>query len=109
MGISIPVISINGGGAKSRLWCEIIANVLNVKVVKLNANEGPAYGAAILAAVGSGLFPTVEAACGSFIRVSESIEPDKEKTELYNSKYGKFKQIYPATKELFRRLAEVNK
>ncbi len=109
MGISIPVISINGGGAKSRLWCEIIANVLNVKVVKLNANEGPAYGAAILAAVGSGLFPTVEAACASFIRVSESIEPDREKAELYNSKYSIFKEIYPATRELFKRLAEVNK
>ena len=104
MGISISVISVNGGGAKSRLWCEIIADVLNVKVIKLNTNEGPAYGAGILAAVGSGLFDSVEAACNSFIKVTESIEPTKAHVELYNEKYEKFKQIYPATKELFRKL-----
>ena len=109
MGISIPVISINGGGAKSRLWCEIIANALNVRVVKLNTNEGPAYGAAILAAVGSGLFDSVEAACASFIKVTESIEPNKAKVELYNQKYEKFKQIYPATKELFKILTGDNR
>ena len=106
MGIRIPVISINGGGAKSRLWCQIIADVLNVRVVKLNTNEGPAYGAAILAAVGYGLFDSVEAACASFIKVTESIEPDKAKVELYNQKYDKFREIYPATKELFKKLTK---
>ena len=102
MGINIPEISINGGGAKSGLWCEIIANVLNARVVKLNANEGPSYGAAILAAVGSGLFPSVEEACDTFIKVTESIEPNNEAVELYNHKYEKFKAIYPATKDLFK-------
>jgi xylulokinase len=106
MGIKIPEISINGGGAKSKLWCEIIADILNVRVVKLNTNEGPAYGAAILAAVGCGLFPSVEAACDSFIKVTESIEPNKAHAALYNKKYEKFKEIYPATKELFKKLTE---
>lgn len=106
MGIRIPVVSINGGGAKSRLWCQIIADVLNVKVVKLNTNEGPAYGAAILAAVGSGLFRTVEEACASYIKITESIEADKKHVELYNKKYEKYKAIYPATKELFKKLTE---
>ncbi|OGO79539.1 MAG: xylulokinase [Clostridiales bacterium GWB2_37_7] len=102
MGINTPVVSINGGGAKSKLWCEIIANVLNVKVVKLNTNEGPAYGAAILAAVGYGQFTSVEAACDSFIKVTDSIEPDQAHVEQYNQKYEKFRAIYPATKELFK-------
>jgi xylulokinase len=102
MGINPPEISINGGGAKSRLWCEIIANVLNVRVVKLNTNEGPSYGAAILAAVGSGLFPSVEEGCDAFIKIMENIEPSKEAFELYNDKYQKFKAIYPATKDLFK-------
>lgn len=106
MGINIPVISINGGGAKSKLWCEIIADALNVKVVKLNTNEGPAYGAAILAAVGCGLFATVEEACASFIKVTESIEPNKGNSVLYDKKYEKFREIYPATKELFRKLTK---
>jgi xylulokinase len=106
MGIKIPEISINGGGAKSKLWCEIIADILNVRVVKLNTNEGPAYGAAILAAVGCGLFPSVEAACDSFIKVTESIEPNKAHAALYNKKYEKFKEIYPTIKELFKKLTE---
>jgi xylulokinase len=104
MGINTSVISINGGGAKSKLWCEIIADALNVRVVKLNTNEGPAYGAAILAAVGYGLFASVEEACGSFIKITESIEPNQTNVELYNKKYDKFKEIYPATKELFKKL-----
>ncbi len=108
MGIDIPVISINGGGAKSKLWCEIIADVLNARVVRLNANEGPAYGAAILAAVGYGLFDSVEAACASFIKVTESIEPNIAHVELYNKKYEKFREIYPATKELFKKLTKDN-
>ncbi len=102
MGINISEISINGGGAKSQLWCEIIANVLNARVVKLNANEGPSYGAAILAAVGSGLFPSVKEACDAFIKVTDSIEPSKVAVELYNYKYQKYKAIYPATKDLFK-------
>lgn len=104
MGISIPVISVSGGGAKSRLWCEIIADALDAKVIKLNTNEGPAYGAAILAAVGDGLFASVEQACSAFIKVTETIEPQPANVQLYNQKYRKFTKIYPATKELFKEL-----
>jgi xylulokinase len=104
MGIRAPIVRINGGGAKSKLWCKIISDVLNVKVEKLNTDEGPAYGAAILAAVGSGRFATVESACASFLKVTESIDPDETNVGLYNQKYKKFREIYPATKELFRKL-----
>ncbi|AKL95914.1 xylulose kinase XylB [Clostridium aceticum] len=104
MGIEITDISISGGGAKSKLWCEIIADVLNVRVNKLNTNEGPAYGAAILASVGFGLFDRVEDACCKFIKVTESIHPDKENSQLYNKKYEKFRKIYPTVKDLFKQL-----
>lgn len=104
MGIGISRISINGGGAKSRLWCSIISDVLNVKVVKLNTNEGPAYGAAILAAVGHGLFDTVESACSTFVKITETIEPDAGRAAQYDKKYEKFREIYPATRELFVKL-----
>ncbi|WP_304943487.1 xylulokinase [Vallitalea guaymasensis] len=104
MGIEINAISINGGGAKSRLWCQIIADVLDVKVNKLNTNEGPAYGASILASVGYGLFESVEQACKKFIKITNTIEPNKDDVKLYNKKYNKFKKIYPATKELFKEL-----
>jgi xylulokinase len=106
MGIGISRICINGGGAKSKLWCSIIADVLNVEVVKLNTNEGPAYGAAILATVGHGLFDTVESACSAFVKVTETIEPDTERAKLYDKKYEKFREIYPATRELFQKLTK---
>lgn len=104
MGIEINSISINGGGSKSRLWCQIMADVLNVKVNKLNTNEGPAYGASILASVGYGLFDSVEEACKKFIKVTESIEPAQDNVNKYNDKYKKFVKIYPATKELFKEI-----
>ncbi|WP_129597728.1 xylulokinase [Anaerophilus nitritogenes] len=106
MGIEIANVNINGGGAKSRLWCEIIADILNVTVNKLNTNEGPAYGAAILASVGFGMFDTVEDACSKLLKITESIYPSKDKSKLYDKKYEKFRKIYPATKELFKQLTD---
>ena len=104
MGIAINSISINGGGARSDLWCEIIADVLNVTVNKLNTNDGPAYGAAILATVGFGLFNSVEEACSKYIKITDSIVPNKDNIDTYNKKYDKFRKIYPATKDLFSQL-----
>ncbi|MCG8482714.1 MAG: xylulokinase [Clostridia bacterium] len=104
MGIEIRDISINGGGAKSILWCRIIADVLNVKVNKLATDAGPAYGAAILAAVGYGRYDTVESACNTFIKVSESIDPNSKNVSIYNEKYDKFRKIYPQLKDLFKQL-----
>lgn len=106
MGIGISRVSINGGGAKSKLWCSIISDVLNIEVIKLNSNEGPAYGAAILAAVGYGQFDSVESACRTFVKITETIEPDNGRASLYDQKYKKFREIYPATRELFEKLTK---
>ena len=106
MGIVISEITINGGGAKSQLWCQIISDVLNVKVNKVNSDDGPAYGAAILATVGYGLFNSVEEACYTFIKVSETIYPNEDNVLLYKSKYRKFKEIYPSLKLLFSKLRD---
>ena len=106
MGINISEITINGGGARNPLWCQIIADVLNVKVNKVNSEDGPAYGAAILAAVGRGLFRTVDEACSAFIKATDTIYPNKGRAALYDKKYGKYKQIYPCVKGLFRDLAK---
>ena len=106
LGVSIDRIRINGGGAKSPLWCKIIANVLNVKVDKINSEEGPAFGAAILAAVGCGKYATVEEAAGRLIKVTETTEQDPEAVALYNKKYDIFKDLYPTLKTMFDRIAE---
>ena len=104
LGVTIDRIRINGGGAKSPLWCKIIANVLNVKVDKINSEEGPAFGAAILAAVGCGRYATVEEACSKLIKVIETTDQVPEIVERYNKKYEVFKQLYPTLKEMFDKM-----
>ncbi|MBO5198398.1 MAG: xylulokinase [Lachnospiraceae bacterium] len=106
LGVSIERIRINGGGAKSPLWCEIMANVLNVKVDKINSEEGPGFGAAILAAVGCGIYPNVEEACAKLIKVVSTTEQNAELVEKYNKKYQVFKALYPALKDMFDRMAD---
>lgn len=104
LGVDINRIRINGGGAKSPLWCKIIADVLNVKVDKINSEEGPAFGAAILATVGCGKYPSVEDAAGKLIKVIETTEQDAESVELYNKKYEVFKELYPALKNIYDKM-----
>lgn len=104
MGIELSAVSISGGGSKSDLWCSIIADVLNIRVNKLNSDEGPGYGAAILASVGYGAFKTVEEACDKFITITRSLYPDSKNAQLYEQKYQKYAKIYPATKELFTQI-----
>ena len=106
LGVDTKRIRINGGGAKSPLWCKIIANVLNVKVDKINSEEGPAFGAAILAAVGCGKYPTVEEAAGKLIKVIETTEQDPKIVELYNKKYNIFKDLYPNLKAMFDKIVQ---
>lgn len=105
LGVKIDRIRINGGGAKSPLWCKIIADVLNVKVDKINSTEGPAFGAAILAAVGCGRYANVEEATGKLIKVTGTTEQDPEEVERYNRKYEVFKELYPALKGIYDKMA----
>ncbi len=101
LGISIPRTKICGGGARSTLWQKIIANILNVKVDTLACEEGPGYGAAILAATGCGVFPTVEAAAQQLVQVKATIEPEPELVEKYEKQYQKFRMLYPALQTWF--------
>ena len=100
-GIKIDRIRITGGGAKSKLWCELMANIMNVTVEKVACEEGPGYGAAILAAVGCGEFASVEEATDKLVKVTDSIEPTKEYAQKYEVLYQKFRTLYPALKDVF--------
>ncbi|HHU72876.1 MAG TPA: xylulokinase [Clostridiales bacterium] len=104
LGVDIKRVRINGGGAKSPLWCKIMANVLNVKVDKINSEEGPAFGAAILAAVGCGRYATVEEACSKLIKVTQTTDQDPELVDRYNKKYQVFKELYPTLKDMFNKM-----
>lgn len=104
LGIKIQSTKICGGGAKSDLWVKIIANVLNVNVEKISAEEGPALGAAMLAAVGCGEFNTVKDAVDKIVKVVEVVKPDPEIVSNYDIAYEKFKKIYPTVKNLYDEL-----
>lgn len=92
---------ICGGGAKSPLWRKIIANVMNMKVDIIESEEGPGYGAAILAAVGCGVYPSVEEAAKKLVKVVATEEPDAELVKKYEERYQKFKKFYPVLKGMF--------
>lgn len=104
LGIRIERTKICGGGARSPLWRQMIADILNLKVDLIEVEEGPAYGGAILAAVANKEFESVEEAAQKLIRVTATIEPDLETVDLYEERYQKFRRIYPGLKEIFKEI-----
>ena len=99
--IEIPRSKICGGGAKSPLWRRIFANVLGIPLDMVKTEQGPGYGAAMLAMVGCGAFADVQAAADALVEVASTTEPDAELTAKYQARYEKFKQLYPALKSVF--------
>lgn len=105
--LDIPVqrIRLGGGGAQSRLWRQIQADVYGVTVEIVAAEEGAAYGAAILAGVGTGNWQSVDEASGTIIRVAEEVRPDPSNAAILDKSYGAFREIYPALRppgDIFR-------
>lgn len=101
LGVQIERTKICGGGAKSPLWRKIIANVLNIKVDIIAAEEGPGMGGAMLAAVACGEYASVEEAAGKIVKVVDTVNPDPAIAAKYEEKYRKFVKIYPTVKDLF--------
>ena len=98
LGIDVSRTKICGGGAKSRLWIKILANVLNLKIDIPEREDGPSLGAAMLAAVACGEYGNVEEAVTKIVGISETVEPENELVQRYDEQYQKFKQIYPQCK-----------
>ncbi len=103
-GISITCSSVCGGGAKSALWQKILCNILGVDITLLQTEQGPGYGAAMLAMVGSGEFADVKECANAFVKLKKTITPDPEIAARYQMQYNKFKEIYPTLKNLFKKI-----
>lgn len=101
LNIPIETIRLGGGGAKSPLWRQIQADVYAQRVETIEAEEGAAYGAALLAGVGTSAWKTIDEACDQTIRVAETIVPDDASVELLNRQYRKYQTIYPALRSIF--------
>jgi len=100
----IDQVRVAGGGARSELWRQILADVLQSDLVTVNADEGAAYGAALLAAVGTGALPDVPSACRAGIRITGRTEPGPA-ASAYESTYSIYRQLYPALQPAFHALA----
>jgi len=91
---------LGGGGARSPLWRQIQADVYGHAVEIVEAEEGAAYGAAILAGVGSGMWPSVDAACNAAVRIACRVKPQPAAVATLNASYSAFRRIYPATRDI---------
>ena len=101
LGLSIPRSKLCGGGSKSPLWRTIFANVLGIPLELPRTEQGPGYGAAMLAMVGCGRFESVRAAAGALVEVSAVVEPDPALTSRYEERYQQYRTLYPALRPVF--------
>lgn len=101
LGLTVNSTKICGGGAKSSIWKKMAANILNLQVETVENEEGPAYGAAILAAVGCGVWPDLRTASKELAAVREIIVPDRQLQKKYEMRYRQFRKLYPALKGFF--------
>lgn len=103
---SINQVRISGGGAKSPLWRQIMADVVGAELVTVNTTEGAAFGAALLAGVGGGFFSSVPEACEATIQITGRTAPSGN-VERYAAVYPRYRALYPALKDEFKAIAAI--
>jgi xylulokinase len=103
----ITQVRISGGGAKSALWRQILADVFQTELVTVNTTEGAAYGAALLAATGAGIFPDIESACREVIRITGTTEPGTN-SGIYQQIYPLYRNLYPALRQNFEQISQLS-
>ena len=99
--VQVNEVRASGGGAKSALWRQMQADIYNATVVTTNLEEGPAAGAAILAAVGSGTYSSVGEACDQIVKVVSHTEPVAKNVEMYEEFYQTYRSLYVTLKDTF--------
>jgi xylulokinase len=100
IGVPVEAVRLGGGGARSPLWRQIQADVYGRRVEIVEAGEGAAYGAAILAGVGAKAWPTVDAACEAVVRVAGRIDRNSSDSAALDKVYAMYRRIYPAMKSI---------
>ena len=100
MNVPVTRIRLGGGGARSPLWRQIQADVYGHEVEIVEAEEGAAYGAAILAGVGAKVWSSVDAACNDIVRVAQTVAPNAHSVSVLNDSYAAYRRMYPALKSV---------
>jgi xylulokinase len=101
MNVPVKSVRLGGGGARSALWRQIQADVYGHAVEIVEAEEGAAYGAAILAGVGIRMWNSVDEACAAVVRVATRIQPDHDAVTTLNTNYSAYRRVYAATRDIF--------
>lgn len=102
----ITQVRVSGGGAKSALWRQILADVMDSELVTVNTTEGAAYGAAVLAGVGAGTWASVPEACAAAVKVVDRVTPQSRQVAVYETLYPLYRGLYPALKPTFDQAIE---
>lgn len=105
-GIEIKELRVNGGGARSLFWRQMIADIFGYPVVTVNSTDGPAYGAAVMAASGV-LGADISELCERWIQVVDRVEPNAENQSRYQQYYEVYKTLYPTLKTTMHRLSDL--
>jgi xylulokinase len=101
MNVPVRSVRLGGGGARSALWRQIQADVYGHEIEVVAAEEGAAYGAALLAGVGARMWASVDEACASVVRVAKRVRPDAEAVATLNKNYAAYRRVYGATRDIF--------
>jgi xylulokinase len=105
-GLPVGEIRAIGGAARSTLWRQLQADIFGHPIMAMRAEEGPAFGAALLAGVGAGLYPDVGAAVATAVSVGDTIDPRSDVQDVYRDVYAVYRTLYDALKPAFHGLAE---
>jgi xylulokinase len=108
MGLACTQVRASGGGARSPFWRQLQADIYRVPIVLTNATEGPAYGAALLAGVGVGVWSSVEQAAGACIKQTARLNPNKKMAEFYERRYRIYDKLYGDLRDRFVQMAELD-
>jgi len=107
MGIRISTVRLSGGGARSKFWRQLQADIYNKPVATINAEEGPAYGVAILAGVGTGVWSSVPQACKAIIRETQRLKPTAKTAKLYKAHHEQYTRLYQALESEYDQIASL--
>ena len=101
LGVTVNSVRASGGGAQSPFWRQLLASILNKRVVTLETQEGSAYGAALLALAGSGEYASTQEVCRAAIRETESVSPGAGAVAFYEKAHRVYQALYPALKPIY--------
>ena len=107
LGTTVDQIYATGGGSRSTLWRQMQADIYQAEIVTINIEEGPAFGAAILAGVGTGVYTSVESATDQIVKITSQTDPISDHVEIYEQYYRIYRDLYPALKPKFDQVTEV--